>query len=168
MHNKGYPPSVETIKIALQNNSLYELFTGANLKQSTDTVTPANEEFIYDSWKLYVESQHDKASLWKTFMEIVVRISSDKDLSWFSFYYLLSFLESDRHKRIENINIQNFIDKVVQNVVGHKEKLQKDYRWTAYEKSGFSLWDDVKRLINNMSERYNFDFKRHDLRDHQI
>lgn len=159
MHNKGNSPSILIINDAIKSNKLYELFVGKyHPGQSPYGTTPTDSIFIFESWIEYVSLQIDYIDLWKLFQDTLIKISLDKDFCWFSAYYLNKLVGFCQIHNLSFIDIQLLIDKIINNVIQHKEQLIKDYRWAGEKDYSFSLWNDFVRLVKIMQEKSTYNF----------
>lgn len=146
---------------AVSSNTLYELFIGESSPQHCLYAdVPTDVIAIFDRWLPYVASSDDAAALWKEFEATVVRIAQSAELSWFSLYYLSTFLDHmNRHGCASGVEVQTFVDKIVNNLILKKDVLSEDYRWMGSRTHSYSLWDDVVGRIRKFSKEYPYDFK---------
>jgi hypothetical protein len=151
--------SIEIIEAAIREEKLFELFVGRYVNTFAPYGSlPVNDEFVFYSWISYFEYKKEDIQLLNLFEEILYKISIDEDFSWFSIYYVYWLLFNKKTTEYLQDKIQIIIDTVINNVISNKEKLKSDFRWSGNKKYNFSLWDDFKRMVNNLSEEYPYNF----------
>lgn len=160
MYHSGNKSNALLVEQIIYRNKLFEFFIGLENKiVSPYASIPTDTEFIFISWVEFVETNKDEY-LWDKFKTTVIKISEDKDMCWFSVYYLFDFLSYSQKKNMTIIKNQEFIDQVMQNIANNKMHLQNDFRWIGDEQNQYSIWDYLKKLIDfkifNSNYKFNF------------
>ena len=101
MVDKGYHSSYDIIEESLKEDKLYELFIGEFIEiKSPYASVPIDDEFVFVRWVHYVERNENKEYLWMLFKEIIIKMSMDENMCWFTIYYLYLFLSHFKKKQI--------------------------------------------------------------------
>lgn len=142
---------------SINNNSFYDLMIGSiDRVKSVNANLPTDSDHIFQAW---VEYQSTTNNTWNVFLENLIKLSKDKELGWFSIYYLYRILHFYRRNPIDNLNPQELIDKIVNNLENNKSFFTSNYNWTGDKEYSFSLWEDIKRLTSKLELDLNYKFK---------
>lgn len=158
--NQGPRKSLDIVSTALDNNQLFELFTGQVSKVHDEyAAVPTSDEYIFTSWLAFLNSQplpHDK--WWDLFKLVIIQMSDTETWSWFSVYYLYRWLNHSKRSHAYPADMQQTITALLTNISRFKETYVQDFRWVGHKATNYSVWRDVERIVKNMADDHSFTF----------